>query len=249
MLNLSSVDSGSVAGRIIRLPLRLIPGRAVVRIVQGPCRGFFWVVGSGTHGMWVGCYEQLKQRRVLNYLKPGTVVYDIGANVGFYTLLFSRIVGDGGHVFAFEPLPENVSHLTEHVGINRCTNVFIQPAAVGSITGTVCFEAGMNRFIGRVVSDSTLTVSSLTLDDFVFKLNNPPPRLMKIDVEGGEFEVLKGARRLIIEACPTIFLATHGREIHNQCCKLLGSLGYRFEGLRGESADSTDELICLSPTA
>ncbi|NQV00191.1 MAG: FkbM family methyltransferase [Parcubacteria group bacterium] len=116
---------------MLRFPLKLIPSGVVVPVMQGVLKGKKWVVGSGdNHGYWLGSYEYRMQSFFAETIKPGSVVYDIGANVGFYTLLASKIVGVQGRVFAFEPLPENIFYVRKHVELNHCDNVVIIEAAV-----------------------------------------------------------------------------------------------------------------------
>ncbi len=76
-----------------------------MHVVQGPLRGKRWIAGSSNHGCWLGSYELAKQRKVIELVRPGMVCWDVGAHVGFYTLLFAELVGPLGRVFAFEPLP------------------------------------------------------------------------------------------------------------------------------------------------
>src|SRR3989454_7017615 len=109
--NLSAVSSRSVAGKFLRWPLRFVPRELAVPIRQGALRGKRWVVGSSTHGCWLGSYEYTKRKLFESYVIAGDVVYDIGANVGFYTLLASVLVGRGGQVVAIEPLPRNIAYL------------------------------------------------------------------------------------------------------------------------------------------
>jgi hypothetical protein len=92
-LNFSGIHRGNLAGRLLRAPLELLPKGLTVRVLQGPARGMKWVVGSGTHGCWLGSYEYSKQRLLRRLIRPGDVVYDVGANVGFYTLLLLRELG------------------------------------------------------------------------------------------------------------------------------------------------------------
>jgi len=79
-----------------------------VPILQGPLRGKKWIVGSQRHAFWLGGYEPHLQRLIAREVKPGEIFYDVGANVGFYSLLASVLVGPG-KVFAFEQLPANVA--------------------------------------------------------------------------------------------------------------------------------------------
>ena len=70
-------------GKLVRLPLRLVPRTAVVPVLSGPLRGARWIVGAATHGSWLGTYEAAKQLLIERALKPGSVFYDVGANAGF----------------------------------------------------------------------------------------------------------------------------------------------------------------------
>ena len=121
MLNFSGIPRGGVIGRLLRLPLTVIPPSTVVRILQGRLRGCRWIVGAETHGCWLGSYELAKQRQFGDAIKESNIVYDIGANVGFYSLLASRCIGSMGQVHAFEPLPENLVFLEKHIRLNHCT--------------------------------------------------------------------------------------------------------------------------------
>src|SRR5947208_793716 len=94
--------------KLVRLPLRLIPSQSIVRIRSGDLRGWRWIVGSSTNGCWLGTYESHMQRLFREHIGPGSTVFDIGANVGFFTLLASKLAGEAGRVYAFEPLPRNL---------------------------------------------------------------------------------------------------------------------------------------------
>lgn len=107
-MNISAVPHDSLVGRLLRWPLRFIPPELVVPILQGKLKGRKWVVGSSKHGCWLGSYEYHKRRLFEQLIRPGDTVFDIGAHVGFYTLLASILTGPAGRVFAFEPLPRNL---------------------------------------------------------------------------------------------------------------------------------------------
>lgn len=81
-MNPSRISDKTLLGKVIRLPLRLVPAGAVVRIVPGPARGRRWVSNCAAHGYWLGYWELEPQRWLAAHLKPGDVVYDIGAHVG-----------------------------------------------------------------------------------------------------------------------------------------------------------------------
>src|SRR5205809_6725187 len=88
-MNFSAIPRSQFAGRLLRLPLRLLPGNMVVSVKQGPARGRKWIVGSGNHGCWLGCYEQQKILAFARALRCKRGVYDIGANLGYYSVFAS----------------------------------------------------------------------------------------------------------------------------------------------------------------
>jgi Methyltransferase FkbM domain len=99
---------------------------------------------------------------------------------------------------------------------------------VSDIDGIVQFEFGNGSCLGKISSDGPIRVPSISLDSFVAN-GKPLPNVMKIDVEGAEYEVLSGARKVISKARPIIFLATHGAKIHAQCCDFLLDHGYQLQ--------------------
>lgn len=243
MLNFSAVSNNSVIGKLLRFPLRLIPSCMVLPILLGSLKGKKWIVGSGNHGCWLGCYEYEKQILFAKMVKEGSVVYDIGANVEFYTLLASILVGSKGKVIAFEPVPRNLKYLKEHLRLNRCDNVTIIEAAVAERSGNAFFEEGNNYSTGHLSSKGNLKVKVVSLDNLIFKEDIPPPEYMKIDVEGEELLVLSGARAVIYKHHPIIFLAIHGKETHLKCCEFLTSIGYELQSIDGRDINETDEIF------
>ncbi len=192
-------------GRLLRWPLGLLKPGTVVPILSGPNRGFRWIVGASTHGAWLGTYERRTQGQLVDALRPGDVAYDIGANAGFFTLLMARRVGPTGHVHAFEPMPENLAFLREHLTLNRLTNVTVHPVAVSDVTGTVAFTRGVNLATGSIEATGDLTVPCVALDD----LQLPLPRAIKMDIEGAESLALCGMTRTLREARPLLVIEGH----------------------------------------
>jgi FkbM family methyltransferase len=245
MLGLSRISPNTLLGALLRAPLRLIPGTAVLRVRGGVNKGMRWIVGSSIHGCWLGHYEIEKQAAVRRFLKPGMKVFDVGANAGFYTLAFSRLVGANGHVWAFEPLPENVRNLRRHIALNGLVNVTVVEAAVSEKAGTARFLPRPSNAMGRLSDQGELTVPSVSIDE-TFQTTGAPD-LIKLDVEGAEVAVLEGARRTLSRYRPTILLATHGREQERRCAEILTGLGYEFSYLDGSRATgenlTSDELV------
>lgn len=118
-VNRLDLSPHTLIGRVVRVPLALIPKSAVVPILRVPLHGHRWIVGSATHGSWLGTYEGTKQRLFASSVTAGAVVFDVGANVGLYTLIAAVRSGRGGRVFAFEPLPRNVDFLRRHLRYNQ----------------------------------------------------------------------------------------------------------------------------------
>lgn len=242
-VHLSRIPPTTVLGRLLRAPLRVLPNGMVVRILQGPARGNRWVVGAASHGCWLGTYEREKQAIVAALLRPDEVAFDVGANVGLYTLLASRRVGPGGRVVAFEPLPGNLDYLRRHLELNDVRNVEVVAAAVGRAAGRASFLAARSRSMGRLDGGGGLDVEVVRLDSLLESGRVPPPRLVKMDIEGGEVDALLGAEVLLRVHRPIVLLATHGWEKHQECCRLLRAAGYNLRALSGGDPDKTDELI------
>jgi FkbM family methyltransferase len=231
----------TLLGKILRLPLDIFPKTTVVPILSGVLRGKKWIIGASIHSFWLGIYESDKQKIIPKYVKPGDIFYDIGANVGFYTLIASYLVKNEGHVYAFEPFLKNVEFLKKHVALNGLQNVTLFQLAIADHDGWVHFKEGDEGGTGKIAEDGNLEVPVVSLDSIIADKKLSPPNVLKIDVEGAEYQVLKGASALFRDHKPLIFLATHGDQIHKQCVDLLNNLGYQLETF--PSADGGGEII------
>lgn len=221
----------------------MIPGGTIIPIVQGPLRGKKWIVGSSHHGCWLGSYEYEKQKAFQKALAAGHVVFDIGANVGFYTLLASVLVQGEGHVYSFEPFPRNVDYLRKHIEINGIANCTVIEAAVGSEDGKNHFNPSHSPSMGHLSTRGEITVKTLSLDNALRSKKIRPPDVMKIDVEGAELQVLQGCTHTVKVFRPTIFLATHGEIVRSACLRLLIANGYEMESLSPKPIPFYDELV------
>lgn len=162
-----------------------------------------------------GLIEEGLTRMLLTYLKPGMTFVDIGAHFGYYTLLASAIVGNEGHVHAFEPTPSTFGLLS--LNIRNRNNVRANRFAAYSRRGTVMFNdfgleaAAFNsihgprfkRSILRRPSVQTYKVKTITLDEYV-QDTNISPDFVKIDAESAEYEILKGMDYTLEEHRPII---------------------------------------------
>lgn len=169
-----------------------------LRVKRGPAMGLVFELNPRwEHTAWEGTYEQTMQQLFVKFLKRGTIVFDVGANYGFYAMLAA---GEDAEVFAFEPDKENAEALARHADMNGLAfHIHIVSSAVYSYTGNIALEppdmAGSHGNSHTRPQESetvnAMHVPCTTLDNFI--QTNPQPNLVKMDVEGAESEVLKGA--------------------------------------------------------
>jgi FkbM family methyltransferase len=159
--------------------------------------------------LWHGDLEPEVQRRLGELVRPGWVVWDVGASLGFFTLVLARLVGPAGQVVAFEPDPHAAGRLERHARANGFATITIKPVAVWSTPGPLPFGIAADDH-GRVharVGEVDERVEAVTLDGALAELG--PPRLVKIDVEGAEGEVLDGAAELLERHGPIVLCEVH----------------------------------------
>jgi FkbM family methyltransferase len=145
-----------------------------------------------------GLYEQDLTDLLLKQVEPGMNVVDVGANVGYYSLVASTLVGSSGRVYAFEPDPESFSYLTRNVDLNACRNVVPIRMAVSDRAGSASFVR-RNQDTGFLSGDAgsaSVNVSTVSLDEFFAEQGWPTVGLVKMDVEGSERVALLGMKEL-----------------------------------------------------
>lgn len=186
---------------------------------------------------------------LLRVLRPGDRFVDIGANVGFYSILASQKV-TAPNIFAFEANPANVTVLREQATINRLDGLQIFPYALGSRRGRLSFRAG-DRETGAVSpagAAGAFIVECRTLDELLVLAFTNCEAIAKMDVEGYEVEVLLGAPRLLKDKVigtwlfelSAVNLSNQNRSIH-ELLNLFSQSGYRFY-FWNESAEALDEV-------
>ena len=198
-------------------------------------------------------------------VRPGDVVVDVGANIGRMSVLASRLVGAQGRVYCFEPSPKVLTSLYRNLQLNGCTNVTAYSSAVADVAGVLMFNmpVGTNSGWGSLRDLGAgaalrVEVSCRRLDDMLPILSKVA--LLKIDVEGADQKVVRGAQALIQRDQPVIALEYSPdwiRQLGDDPAWLLqslGALGYRFlevtdsqlKPLAGVPAQQID-LLCLPP--
>ncbi|MBW8009668.1 MAG: FkbM family methyltransferase [Chloroflexi bacterium] len=187
--------------------------------------------------LWLGTYELELTSALQELVAAGMIVYDVGANLGYMSLILADIVGESGRVFAFEALPSNVKRFQANLDINpQVSNIEIVPKAVADSSGTVEFKVHESHAAGKVDGSAgreesyleRLEVPAISLDDFVFSQGQPPPQIVKMDIEGGEVLALPGMQRILEQHQPLLFLELHGPEAKLIAWEILTSIGYTF---------------------
>jgi FkbM family methyltransferase len=219
---------------------RLVEERYPILPCGGVLKGLRMRVDWRLHRSFAyGSWEPEVVRSIRKHVMPGTTVLDIGAQSGFYSLLLSRLVGPAGMVFAFEPLPANFRILQENMNLNDIRNVKIRREAVSERSGEISFEFPHNEIslvAGPLLEGDdlgTFQVPSITLDDFVRQTGHSI-QFVKMDVEGAETSVLKGAVQTLRTLHPSMVV-----ELHYDHCQdglhptisLLKEFGYQIEWL------------------
>jgi FkbM family methyltransferase len=191
---------------------------------------------------WLGTYEPELQAAIDRLVHPGMVVYDVGANIGYVSLLLARRVGESGKVFAFEALSSNLERLRDNLDLSGFSRtVEVVAAAVVDNERPVRFLFGPSGGMGKAEGsagrqDVSYTeaheVSGISLDAFVYRMNKPIPQVVKMDIEGGETLAFPGMRRLLAEAHPLILIELHGAEAASVAWEELENAAYRLCRMR-----------------
>jgi len=235
-VRLGSLRNVPVLGSILhRLSHRVLPGDQLVwgRILSGPGAGLWLEVHPRTGAeLLSGELERESQAVVAKHLRPGMIFYDLGANIGRFSLIGARIVGPQGKVFAFEPDSDLVARLRRNADRNHLSNITGVAAGVWSTSTTLEFrpagagspEGGTGSFLPGQSPGALTSVRCISLDDFVSEA--PAPQGIKCDVEGAEMEVLRGAESTLRRHRPWILCEIHAAENGPAARNFLENLGY-----------------------
>jgi FkbM family methyltransferase len=219
---------------------RLAAERYPILPCDGVLKGFRMRVDWRLHRSFVyGSWEPEVVQSIQKHVLPRTRVLDIGAQSGFYSLLLSKLVGPGGMVFAFEPLPANFRILEENVRLNNIQNVMIRREAVSDRSGEISFKfphEETSLVAGPTIESDdlgTFQVPSICLDDFVRQTGHSV-QFIKMDVEGAETAVLRGAVQTLRTFHPPMIVELHydpSQKGPHPATLLLEELGYQIEWL------------------
>lgn len=242
----------------MRLPYAIRAGGAAilgtvpVPVVAGPNAGRVWTLASAGRGFLTGRFERDRMAAILSLLRPGDVLWDIGAHKGYVTLAGARRVGPEGAVIACEPSRRNLVALRRHVAWNRARNVRVVDAGLSRADGEASF-GGTGSSITYRLGQGDETVRVRRLDGLVAE-GLPAPTVAKIDVEGEEAAVLEGMGGHL-GGCRILFVAVHHAAAHRATREILDRAGFEVVEDRkmrrftvgGERWAGDAELVALAP--
>jgi len=231
------------AGRAAFGALQRLLGPGPVMVGAGHSRGLLLETDSlalthiQAYGLVRGVLEPGVQEALRRHVGEGSVVYDVGANIGFFSLLAARFAGPTGAVESFEPLPRAVAGLRANIALNDARTVHVHEVAVSAAGGRAELlsvdEGGWSHLADRgwhPRTDEVLEVDLVALDTLVAD-GLRAPDVVKIDVEGSELAVLDGMRETIEAHAPAIICELH--ETNAEFAERMDELGYAAHSLDG----------------
>ena len=230
----------AVAGGRGRAALRILGwqwgkrrGARRARVRVGPLQLFCYPGSApGSAALYVGLPEWDDMQFVLRYLRAGEHFVDVGANIGSYTLLAAGCL-EGVQVTAVEPDAAARAQLLENLDLNGVTSVTVVAAALGARVGSVAFTMGRDS-LNRIATGSDREVVQVPMRTLDQLAGDRPATLVKIDVEGAELEVLRGAERTLAQNPPPaiLFELNHSCEAFGSSPQAIGAFlaanGYRL---------------------
>lgn len=181
-----------------------------VLIPRGVLVGWKFAAGGGQPGYLLGASEPDLQEVLQKHICPGDVVYDVGANVGFFTLVAARLATRKGRIYAFEPIDANVRALRRNLELNGIQHAEVVETVIRNTCAAARMSLSNNQATPHLADhgDDLVSVQSTTIDAFV-AAGHRPPTVVKIDVEGAENLVLAGMPETLRQHRPMIVCELH----------------------------------------
>jgi FkbM family methyltransferase len=213
-------------------------------------------LGLAIHGE----YESSETRIIQKEVTVGQVVLDIGANIGYFTLNFARLVGEQGRVYAFEPDPVSFEILKRNVVANRYHNVILESKAISNLTAEAFLQRDQynnldHQLLTESKSSNDISINTIRLDDYFSSVESEVD-FIKMDIQGAEILALQGMRnillrrrcvKLLTEFWPFGLEHVGGKNSASQYLHELEDLGFvifEINGIRGElHLTSSKELL------
>ncbi len=244
-------------------------GRLGVRTLTGPAKGMrFRLDLRGDYEMryLLGNYEGATVEKLQSFVKPGWTIWDVGVFLGYYTCLFARLVGPGGHVAAIEADPRNLARTRGHVGKNGFANVTFVAGAIGAPDAEVdlLISEGSNShlagawigarqgdYTSNEARDRAIRVKCKSLDQILAEGLARKPDLIKLDIDGAELWALDYAELLATQVRPLLLVELHNPECDAAAWRFASRWNYKIERFEtGEAlntAKSVGGTILLTP--
>ena len=234
-----------------KLLAHALEGNEFVHTIDaGPAQGLKYpVLLPEDKGVWTGTYEIDFVDALARSVEKGATCFDVGGWRGYCG---GTMAAQGAsRVVIFEPLPGNCERIQRMIDLNPDYPIELVNAAAGESNGTATFEVMDATSMGKladspfqqdVSGSENLTVDVVALDAWCDAHNATPPSVMKIDVEGAEMMVLRGAKKLLHESYPALFVEAHSRELTREVSEFLRKIGYDVRTLEtGNAPDGTSE--------
>lgn len=214
------------------------------RIFLGPLKGYKIKVDlRAQKAYWLGTYEPEIKSILKKIIKKSDIVYDVGAHLGYFSLMSSVFCGKQGQVFCFEPNPENFEIIQKNIELNKIENIFPVKLAITNKKGKISFQKTNSSSQGHVIGSlgetdfdkkNIIEVKSNTIDNFCLTELNPCPDIIKIDVEGEELNVFKGMRQVLEKVKPIVVCEIHCKkgesypDFKKKLLHILNSVNYQI---------------------
>jgi FkbM family methyltransferase len=227
-----------------KLGKKLVLDHVLKRMLPAPPAGFYAALPSGRVflryrediGLAVllsGGFESAEIAFAVEQARPGTVVIDVGANIGMFTIPLAHAVGARGRVVAIEPSPENVRRLETNIELNALENVTVEPIAAAERAGSTLLRLATDPAFHSTATvaearetNLTISVPTETLDHVWERLGEPEVSLVKVDTEGGECSVLRGAARLLSNSGPAVLVEAKDQDSVSELDRWLTRFDY-----------------------
>lgn len=229
-MNISWLQSATywLSRTVVSKPIRslancLLPKRLVVLSLLPPLSRHRMLLDLRSPKAYLlGTYEPAVCETLMRLVRPGWTVADLGAHIGYFTLLLAKLVGRQGRVVAFEPNPANFHALQENVRANGYENVVLELKAVSNSCGLVSMYMRASSSEGSLVGEfgEPVPVQGITLDSYWRHLGNPALHLIKMDIEGAEDLAVEGMAEILERHRPIIIVEIHAPNDGKPSCSL-----------------------------
>ncbi|MBS1512401.1 MAG: FkbM family methyltransferase [Bacteroidetes bacterium] len=239
--------------------MRYALGRKFLPVMDGPLKGYAWPTDR-SYAYLTSNYESVETiQQFCALCKPDTVFYDLGSNIGYFSFIANTLISNG-KIYAVEPLPMNYDVFKQLLVLNdkrmQHHNIQLLPMGIADAEKELLFTNDAARAEGnnylhykKANSANTITVPCDSIDGLVAK-GYTPPTFIKIDVEGAELDVLKGAEQTLKKYQPYLLVATHDcvvPGIKQECINYLEQLGYTLQhtGNHNKMIEGLDDYFAV----